>query len=125
MIKSNLEKLISQNLQYITLQSIKDEFIQVNQFYKLYIRDIDFYIDSINIIIQEIDSFYKYIYSLCLQRIDGLICLSDVGPIFIFTLRYLEYVRNQWNYYKLRFKTFFNTFNKFISHFYLKIKFNV
>lgn len=120
-MNTGLEELISRNLKYLTPQSIVNELTYVNKVYKLYLTEVDYYIDSLENTIRVVDMFYKHIYNLCLQTINGFTLLSNVGYIFIFTIRYLEYVKKRWYLYTLRYKTFFNTFNKYTSQFVLKV----
>lgn len=111
----SLECLISKNLRYITIKSIEEEFIYVFRFYKLYIVDIEHYIKSISEITTQIDIFYKNIFYLCLQKINGLNTLSTNGSILLYVIRYLERIKEGWFLYLLRLKTFYQSFCKYFS----------
>lgn len=120
-MNSHVEELISKNIQYLKPNLILDELSHVIKFYKLYITEVDNYILNIDNTVREVKMFYNQIYNLCLQKINGFSLLSNVGFIFIFIIRYLEHIRNQWNFYIMRFKVFFSTFNKYVSQFVLKV----
>ena len=115
------EKLLSQNIKNITPSSIINELKHVNVVYENYIAEVESFIDSLDDIVRDIDSFYKKIYILCLSKINGLEVLSNVGHIFIYIIRYLKNIKHNWIRYNLRLHTFLNILKKYTSQIVFRI----